>query len=100
LAGFVLSPIYALSTSFYLSRTKASRASGLVFAFSGLGGAALPWATGAISAHQHSLYWGLVVPLAGTVFLFAQSLYSVFRLAPALAVQAVADENATPLLGP
>ena len=69
LSGLALAPIYPLIVSFFLARTGNHPRLGPVFAVASLGGATLPWLTGAISTHFHALRDGLAVPAAGAVLL-------------------------------
>jgi MFS transporter, FHS family, glucose/mannose:H+ symporter len=63
LAGLMLAPIFPLALAKVLRLTHGSPATKVVFATSGLGGAALPWITGEFSAHTGSLRIGLLVPV-------------------------------------
>ena len=83
LAGFSLAPVFPLSLSFFLSHADRSKSSGLVFAICGLGGAVVPWMTGAVSTYRQSLEWGLIVPLASTILMLGLSLYYVLIIRPA-----------------
>ena len=73
-AGFSLAPVFPLSLSFFLSRADQSKSAGIVFAICGLGGAVLPWMTGAVSTYRQSLQWGLTIPLASAVLMLGLSL--------------------------
>jgi len=65
-AGASLGPIYPLSLSYLLELSPW----GWIFAVGGMGAALFPWITGSVSAHFHSLRYGLVVPcLAGLVMM-------------------------------
>ncbi|MGB8481203.1 MAG: hypothetical protein WCE63_20550 [Acidobacteriaceae bacterium] len=90
LVGFSLAPVFPLSLSFFLSHAEQSKSAGVVFAICGLGGAVLPWLTGAASTHRHSLQWGLSVPLVAALCMLGLSLYYVFfirtQVQPALLV--------------
>lgn len=63
LAGFMLAPIFPLALAKVLRLAEGSPRTKVVFAISGLGGAALPWITGELSARTGSLRIGLVVPV-------------------------------------
>lgn len=78
LVGFSLAPVFPLSLSFFLSHADKSKSAGMVFAICGLGGAALPWMTGAVSSYRHSLQWGLSIPLVAALFMLGLSLYYIF----------------------
>jgi fucose permease len=69
LSGLALAPIYPLIVSFFLARTGNHPHLGPVFAVASLGGATLPWLTGAISTHFHALRDGLAVPAIGAMLL-------------------------------
>lgn len=58
LAGAFVGPLYPLSLSYLLELSPW----GWFFAVGGLGAAIFPWLTGLISAHHHSLRYGLAVP--------------------------------------
>lgn len=58
--GIFIGPIYPLTLSYLLELSPW----GWFFAAGGLGSALFPWITGIISAHYHSLSYGLVVPCA------------------------------------
>ena len=77
LVGFSLAPVFPLSLSFFLSHADQSKSAGVVFAICGLGGAVLPWLTGAASTYRHSLQWGLSIPLIAALFMLALSVYYV-----------------------
>ena len=78
LVGFSLAPVFPLSLSFFLFHADQSKSAGVVFAICGLGGAVLPWLTGAVSTYRHSLQWGLSIPLVAALFMLALSVYYVF----------------------
>jgi fucose permease len=59
-AGLCIGPLYPLLLSFLLERS----ARGWIFAVGGVGAAFLPWLTGLLSAHFHSLRFGLMAPCA------------------------------------
>jgi FHS family Na+ dependent glucose MFS transporter 1 len=69
LAGLGLASIFPISVSLLpvWFGDSARRASGAVFGSGNMGGAALPWVVGAISAYFGSLRIGFLVPLAGLV---------------------------------
>lgn len=69
LSGLALAPVYPLIVSFFLARTGNHPGLGPVFAVASLGGATLPWLTGAISNHFHALRDGLAVPAIGALLL-------------------------------
>jgi len=59
-AGAFIGPLYPLALSYLLELSPL----GWFFAVGGLGAALFPWITGLVSAHYHSLRYGLVVPCA------------------------------------
>ena len=59
-AGAFIGPLYPLALSYLLELSPL----GWFFAVGGLGAALFPWITGMVSAHYHSLRYGLVVPCA------------------------------------
>jgi MFS transporter, FHS family, glucose/mannose:H+ symporter len=59
-AGAFIGPLYPLALSYLLELSP----SGWFFAVGGLGAALFPWITGVVSAHYHSLRFGLLVPCA------------------------------------
>ena len=63
LAGLMLAPIFPLCLANVLALTHDSPQSKWIFVIAGLGGAALPWMTGELSAHSGSLRVGLLVPV-------------------------------------
>ncbi len=76
-AGASIGPIYPLALSYLLELSPW----GWFFAVGGMGAALFPWITGLVSAHWHSLRYGLVVPclaglamagLSALIFAFAQ----------------------------
>lgn len=70
-AGLGLSALFPLTAS-RVSRAPAGRlGSGWVFAFGGLGGAALPWLTGRLSGVTGSLQSAFLVPLIGLALVTA-----------------------------
>lgn len=73
LSGLALAPIYPLILSFFLARTGNHPRLGPVFAVASVGGAILPWLTGAISTQFHGLRAGLMVPALGAVLLLLLS---------------------------
>jgi MFS transporter, FHS family, glucose/mannose:H+ symporter len=60
--GLVLGPIFPLCMARVLSLTNDSPTTKWIFAIPGLGGAALAWMTGKVSAYDGSLRAGLLVP--------------------------------------
>jgi FHS family glucose/mannose:H+ symporter-like MFS transporter len=62
-AGLVLGPIFPLCMANVLALTNDSPKAKWIFAIPGLGGAALAWMTGKVSAYDGSLRAGLLVPL-------------------------------------
>ena len=58
--GVFIGPLYPLSLSYLLELSPW----GWFFAVEGMGAALFPWMTGLVSAHFHSLRFGLVVPCA------------------------------------
>jgi MFS transporter, FHS family, glucose/mannose:H+ symporter len=62
LAGLVLGPIFPLCMAKVLAVTNDSPKTKWIFAIPGLGGAALAWMTGKVSAYDGSLRAGLLVP--------------------------------------
>lgn len=69
LTGLSIAPVYPLIIAFLLQRTGRHPRLGHVFAFASLGGASLPWLTGAVSTHFSSLRIGLLVPMTGILLL-------------------------------
>ncbi|MCU1319060.1 MAG: hypothetical protein JWP98_578 [Edaphobacter sp.] len=67
LSGLTLAPLYPLTISFLLARTGNHPGLGPLFALASVGGATLPWLTGAISTHFNSLRSGLTVPAFGAI---------------------------------
>ena len=59
-AGAFIGPLYPLLLSYLLELSPW----GWFFSVGGLGAALFPWITGLVSAHYHSLRYGLVVPCA------------------------------------
>jgi fucose permease len=59
-AGAFIGPLYPLALSYLLELSPL----GWFFSVGGLGAALFPWITGLVSAHYHSLRYGLVVPCA------------------------------------
>ncbi len=57
-AGLFVGPLYPLSLSYLLELSPR----GWFFAVGGMGAAVFPWVTGLVSAHFHSLRFGLIVP--------------------------------------
>lgn len=68
-AALSLAPLYPLITSFLLARTGNHARLGVLFACASLGGAILPWLTGAVSTHFHGLRVGLLIPAVGALLL-------------------------------
>lgn len=68
--GFGIGPIYPVLLAWALQ----FRRSGSIFFLAGVGSAALPWMTGMISGHQHSLRVGLVVPIIASWWMVGASL--------------------------
>lgn len=66
-AGAFIGPLYPLSLSYLLELSPW----GWFFAVGGLGSALFPWITGLVSAHYHSLRYGLVVPCAAGLAMIA-----------------------------
>jgi FHS family glucose/mannose:H+ symporter-like MFS transporter len=73
LAALSLAPLYPLITSFLLARTGNHAKLGALFACASIGGATLPWFTGAISTYFHGLRAGLLVPAIGATLLLLLS---------------------------
>lgn len=71
MVGFGVGPVYPLLLSIVLRRSE----SPAVFVIPGIGSAALPLATGALSSSVHSLGAGLCVPLAAAAMMTVLSLY-------------------------
>jgi len=69
LNGAALGPLYPLIVSFLLARTGQHARLGRLFALASLGGASLPWLTGAVSTRFGGLRPGLLVPAAATLLL-------------------------------
>jgi len=69
LNGAALGPLYPLIVSFLLARTGQHARLGRLFALASLGGASLPWLTGAVSTSFGGLRPGLLVPAAATLLL-------------------------------
>jgi fucose permease len=67
--GAALGPLYPLIVSFLLTRTGQHARLGRLFAIASLGGATLPWLTGAVSTSFGGLRPGLLVPAATTLLL-------------------------------
>jgi MFS transporter, FHS family, glucose/mannose:H+ symporter len=59
-AGAFIGPLYPLALSYLLELSPL----GWFFSVGGLGAALFPWITGLVSAHYHSLRYGLAVPCA------------------------------------
>lgn len=71
--GFTLAPLYPLILAFLLARTGRHPGLGPLFATASLGGATLPWLTGVVSTHLHSLRTGFAVPAAAVLLLLLLS---------------------------
>jgi len=73
LAGLGLSTLYPITISRFSSRfgERAKTMGGFMFALSTLGGASVPWFVGFLSTKFQSLRSGLVIPLAGSLLMFA-----------------------------
>lgn len=71
LCGLGLAPVFPLTVSFLAERTAGGRAGGWVFAFAGLGGAALPWVSGRVAEAASGVQSSFVVPLVGVAVLAA-----------------------------
>ncbi len=74
IAAFSLAPLYPLAVSFLLARTGNHPRVGKVFACASLGGTILPWMTGVLSTHFHSLRIGFTTPVAGAALMLLISL--------------------------
>jgi MFS transporter, FHS family, glucose/mannose:H+ symporter len=72
--GLGLAPLFPLILSFASDFLLACRNSGWVFSSAGLGGAAVPWLTGQVSAQFGSLRAGFVVPASAAVVISVLSL--------------------------
>jgi len=81
LCGLALAPVFPLLISFASASLLSKPNSGWVFACAGLGGAVLPWATGAIST-AYKLRIALVIPGAAIVVLFLSGLRLVRHTGP------------------
>jgi fucose permease len=68
--GFGIGPTYPL----LLSWTLRFQQSGAIFFLAGVGSACLPWLTGVVSTHHHSLRVGLAVPMIATLLMATMSL--------------------------
>jgi fucose permease len=71
MVGFGAGPVYPLLLSIVLRQRETPG----IFVLAGVGSAAFPLATGALSASVHSLAAGLTVPLAGAAMMTVLSLY-------------------------
>ena len=74
-AAFSLAPLYPLAVSFLLARTGNHPRVGKVFACASLGGTILPWLTGVLSTHFHSLRIGFATPAGGAALMLLLSLF-------------------------
>lgn len=72
--GLGLAPLFPLLVSFASDTLLATRNSGWVFSSAGLGGAAVPWLTGQISARSGSLRAGFLLPASAAVIITIFSL--------------------------
>jgi MFS transporter, FHS family, glucose/mannose:H+ symporter len=68
--GFGIGPTYPVLLSWALR----FRRGGSIFFLAGVGSSALPWLTGLVSGHQHSLRAGLMVPIVGSLWMVGTSL--------------------------
>ena len=75
LAGISVGPLYPLLLSFMLEHS----ARGWIFAVGGLGAAIFPWLTGLLSAHFHSLRFGLAAPCAAALLMALLQFVAVHR---------------------
>ena len=73
-AGMFIGPLYPLSLSYLLELSPW----GWFFAVGGMGAALFPWLTGVVSAHFHSLRYGLMVPCVTGVAMAALN-WRIFR---------------------
>jgi MFS family permease len=73
-AGMFIGPLYPLSLSYLLEFSPW----GWFFAVGGMGAALFPWLTGVVSAHFHSLRYGLMVPCVTGVAMAALN-WLIFR---------------------
>ncbi|WP_260706194.1 MFS transporter [Edaphobacter flagellatus] len=80
LSGVALGPLYPLLVSLLLARTGQHPRLGALFACASLGGAILPWLTGAASTRFSTLRAGLCIPLIGVL---AMLLFSSATQQPA-----------------
>ncbi|GAC1701132.1 MAG: MFS transporter [Candidatus Acidiferrum sp.] len=71
-SGLGLSLLFPIFVAWFSHRygVRARRLGGIMFAVCSLGGALIPWSVGMVSLHTAGLRMGLVVPLAGCVFMF------------------------------
>jgi fucose permease len=81
IAGFGCGPVYPLLLAIVLRR----RNTPAIFVVAGIGSAALPLATGALSSGVHSLGAGLCIPLAAAAMMCVLSLYRTADLRVAAA---------------
>jgi fucose permease len=79
LSGASLGPVYPLLVAFLLSHTGRHPRVGVFFACATLGGALLPWLTGAVSTHFGGLRAGLLVPASGVLLMLVLSWSAVGR---------------------
>jgi fucose permease len=66
-AGMGCAPIFPLTVAGLLNRIGWSQHTGWIFAICGGGAAVVPWATGLLSAHTHSLRTAFALPLIAMV---------------------------------
>lgn len=78
MTGFGFASIFPISVSMlsHWFSTMAAQVGGAIFPVAYLGGAALPWLVGAVSAQTGSLRAGFLVPLAGSAVMLAGYLAS------------------------
>ncbi|MCU1310673.1 MAG: transporter, major facilitator family [Candidatus Angelobacter sp.] len=86
LCGLALAPVFPLLISFASAALLSKPNSGWVFACAGLGGAVLPWATGAIST-AYQLRIALLIPAAAISVLFLSGLHLVRYTQPTMTKQ-------------
>jgi len=75
LAGISVGPLYPLLLSYMLEHS----ARGWIFAVGGLGAALFPWLTGLLSAHFHSLRFGLLAPCTAALMMALLQFAAVNR---------------------
>jgi fucose permease len=74
--GFGIGPTYPLLLAWALRFHRG----GAIFFLAGVGSACLPWLTGIVSTHSHSLRVGLAVPMAATLVMVTLSLLLPLRI--------------------